>query len=72
MKLVSRQTIDIILIVLILGLIISVGILVYKFDKEGFECLANPINYYEELENVTCECRDKSEWDYVNLSNVGW
>lgn len=60
----KRQIImDIILMVLIAVLIITIITLIIKFDKDGFECLSNPIIYFENLKNASCDCRERQVWE---------
>jgi len=66
----NTKTIDIILIILIFLLLVSIGILISKFDKDSFECMANPITYFENLKDASCKCEERSEWNdfVINLT----
>ena len=55
-----KLIIDIILVILILALI---GIFIYFiiiFKKDAFQCLQNPVLYYEQLKNASCSCLDSN------------
>jgi len=63
---------DIILMFLILSLVILTTILIIIFDKDSFDCLANPINYFQNLKNLTCSCQERTEWNSLNISNFSF
>ena len=58
----KEETIDFILIILLLSLIVIVCFAVLELRKEGFKCLGNPIGYgFDKAssiigENVSCYC----------------
>ena len=67
----KKETIDVILIFLIVVLISTTLFLIIKFDKDGFSCLANPINYFEKIKNVSCQCQEIQAWDQeIDFSNL--
>jgi len=62
--------IDLILIVLI---IIFIGILIYGltiYKTDALTCLSNPINYIEQLNNLSCSCKEYKPYLDINLSNI--
>lgn len=70
----EQYKIDITLIILILLLLISISYLIFTYDKDGYSCLANPINYFEEKNNADCICR-KQQGDFnsdikINISKI--
>lgn len=66
----KQQVVDIILISLIFILIITIVVLVIKFDKDGFECMVNPISYYEHMKEVSCDCQTRNEWNNFKGLNL--
>jgi len=69
----KQFVVDIILIILIGVLIITTIFLLLQYNAGGFSCLANPIDYYERLKNVSCSCHPKQVWEStpINISMVG-
>jgi len=62
--------IDLILIVLI---IIFIAILIYAiiiYRSDALTCLSNPINYIEQLNNLSCSCEEYKPYLDINLSNI--
>lgn len=64
----DKKSIDLILIFLIFILLVSTIYLIFIFKKDGFECLANPINYFENLKNSTCICYKNTGWNLKELN----
>lgn len=69
---IDQRILDLILIVMITGMLIATVWLIVIFDKDGFECLANPIYYYERLKETSCNCNPiyslfKNESDIIEL-----
>ena len=62
--------IDLFLIVLI---IIFIGILIYGltiYKADALTCLSNPINYIEQLNNLSCSCEVYKPYLDINFSNI--
>ncbi len=61
----NRKVVDIFIIILILILIITIGYMIYLSMTDGIQCIANPILYYEQLKNISCNCYETN-----NIINI--
>ena len=52
----SISTSDIILYLLIISLIAMIVIAVSIYEKDAYQCLQDPIQYYKSIKNVSCNC----------------
>ncbi len=46
-------------VILILLIVVFISVLsygIYVYDKDKFECINNPLHYFEDSKNVTCQC----------------
>jgi len=67
----DRQTkIDLFLIcsILLLITILIYGLLIY--DRDSLECLVDPIDYYQDLVNLSCSCQEYKPYLDYDLSNI--
>lgn len=60
---------------LIFAVLIFIGLLlfaIYIYDKDSFQCLQDPVTYFEQIKNVTCQCRQRQGYDStpINLNNI--
>lgn len=60
--------ITIIGLILITFGVISYGI--YIYDTGSFQCVENPIAYYESIKNVSCQCQKYNPYQQVNFSQL--
>ncbi len=58
-KLKHQRWIDLILIVLIIIFIVVVIYAIIIFNRDSFNCLKDPMLYFEALNNVSCQCMGK-------------
>jgi len=49
---------NVILIFLVAILLLVIGYATYVYDTDKFQCVSNPIVYFEQLKNASCQCRE--------------
>ncbi len=55
----NQQTVDWILIFLIIILVGVISMGLFTVDKDSFQCLKNPVLYYEHMKDVSCICAEE-------------
>lgn len=50
-----------IIVVLIATMIYAISI----YERDKFRCVSSPINYYEQINNVSCQCRKQTPYDFL-------
>lgn len=69
-KKIDQKVLDITIIILTLCVLVTTIWIIVIFEKDSFDCLANPVNYYEQLKNKSCYCINRQPYmiDNFNLS----
>ena len=60
-------------VVIIFLVIILIGVISYAtfiYDRDSFSCVNNPLEHFEQLNNVSCQCKERQIWNDLNYSNI--
>lgn len=64
----KNRVMDIIFIVLVAALLITIVIMLIYMDRNSVSCLANPVEYFESIENVSCTCQEINPFTKININ----
>lgn len=61
----TKLILDFVLIILVLIFIVAIIYLIVIFKKDAFQCLQDPVLYYQQMKNVSCQCSVMPSWEVI-------